>query len=353
MAPLFRTHSTCLTRWALRGAGVAIGFLFGTLLTGTPASGEGVPPHSVTVNSDQATGNTATATITVVAPPTMIKAFGATSVPLGGTTSLGFTIIHSNTEVSLTGVSFTDTLPAGLVLATPNGLTGSCGGGVIQATPGSSSIILIGATLPPSGFCTFSVNVTGTAAGVMNNTTSAITSINGGAGNPAFASLTVSAPPTSTATATPTASPTPTATATPPPCILGDINCDGIVDIRDYGIWRQNFGASDCGNPADLDGNCIVDIRDYGIWRQNFGHTAGGAAPGGAPPALVPTGTATPPPARTPRPASAVPTPLGSRTGVGDPEGAADPPDRQPALVASGLLVAGLFWRVHRRRDDQ
>ena len=25
-------------------------------------------------------------------------------------------------------------------------------------------------------------------------------------------------------------------------CILGDINCDGIVDIRDYGIWRQNFG---------------------------------------------------------------------------------------------------------------
>ena len=28
-------------------------------------------------------------------------------------------------------------------------------------------------------------------------------------------------------------------------CILGDINCDGIVDIRDYGIWRQQFGATD------------------------------------------------------------------------------------------------------------
>src|SRR5262245_21676805 len=57
------------------------------------------------------------------------------------------------------------------------------------------------------------------------------------------------------------------------PTVLGDINNDGIVDIRDYGIWRQNFGQTNCGNPADLDGNCIVDIRDYGIWRQQFGQT--------------------------------------------------------------------------------
>jgi MYXO-CTERM domain-containing protein len=96
------------------------------------------------------------------------------------------------------------------------------------------------------------------------------------------------------ATATPTATgtlttATPTATATVPPtgCILGDINCDGIVDIRDYGVWRQNFGQTTCGNPADLNTDCIVDIRDYGIWRANFGRTAG-AAPRGTPgPAFV------------------------------------------------------------------
>src|SRR6266436_428282 len=69
------------------------------------------------------------------------------------------------------------------------------------------------------------------------------------------------------------------------PTLLGDINNDGIVDIRDYGIWRQQFGATDCGNPADLDGNCIVDIRDYGIWRQNFGQTG---------PTVTPTPTSTP-----------------------------------------------------------
>jgi hypothetical protein len=58
---------------------------------------------------------------------------------------------------------------------------------------------------------------------------------------------------------------------------VGDINGDGIVDIRDYGVWRQNFGQTNCGNPADLDGNCIVDIRDYGLWRQHFGEIAASA----------------------------------------------------------------------------
>jgi len=76
---------------------------------------------------------------------------------------------------------------------------------------------------------------------------------------------------------------------TPSSCIVGDINCDGVVDIRDYGLWRQNFGQTNCGNPADLNGDCIVDIRDYGIWRQNFGQAAS-AAPAGAAPVLRPTG---------------------------------------------------------------
>jgi hypothetical protein len=28
----------------------------------------------------------------------------------------------------------------------------------------------------------------------------------------------------------------------PVACIQADVNCDGIVDVRDYGIWRQHFG---------------------------------------------------------------------------------------------------------------
>jgi subtilisin-like proprotein convertase family protein len=92
-------------------------------------------------------------------------------------------------------------------------------------------------------------------------------------------SLSITGPsaPTATLTPTPTATPTATVTATPTPpvtaCILGDINCDGLVDIRDYGLWRQAFGQQGASNPADLNRDSIVDIRDYGLWRANFGQT--------------------------------------------------------------------------------
>src|SRR5262245_47995967 len=47
------------------------------------------------------------------------------------------------------------------------------------------------------------------------------------------------------------------------PTLPGDFNGDGIVDILDYGVWRQKFGATNCGNPSDADGDCLVDVRDY------------------------------------------------------------------------------------------
>ena len=125
--------------------------------------------------------------------------------------------------------------------------------------------------------------------------------------------------PATGATATPTSTP-----ATPvPPCLVADLNCDGIVDIRDYGIWRQHFGetggaaastrATTSGPIGDINGDGIVDIRDYGIWRQHFGETSGGAARRGlgtpsAPSAPAPT--AIPSPASTPTPApTSTPTP--------------------------------------------
>ena len=84
------------------------------------------------------------------------------------------------------------------------------------------------------------------------------------------------------------------------PTLLGDINNDGIVDIRDYGLWRQNFGQTNCGNPADADGNCLVDIRDYGVWRLHFGE---GTPPDRRPAAALPAGTS-PAPGGTPGPAA-------------------------------------------------
>ena len=156
----------------------------------------GVKNNSVQVTSTEGgTGNTSNASITVVAPPVIIKAFGAASIPLNGTTSLSFTIQNNNTTTALTGVAFSDTLPAGLVIATPNGLTGTCGAGTITATAGTNVISLSGGTIAASSSCTFSVNVTGIAAGTQNNTTGNVTSTEGGTGGTASASVNVVAPP--------------------------------------------------------------------------------------------------------------------------------------------------------------
>jgi hypothetical protein len=141
------------------------------------------------------TGGTASATLSVLAPPTISKKFPVTSIPLNGKTNLSFTLGNPNGS-KLTGVGFSDALPAGLVVSNPTVTTGSCGGGTITAVEGTSAISLLGATLPAGISCTFSVSVTGIAAGVQNNTTGNVTSTEGGTGLTASASLSVIAPPT-------------------------------------------------------------------------------------------------------------------------------------------------------------
>jgi uncharacterized repeat protein (TIGR01451 family) len=197
--------STCNGTTTATGGSGSVSLSAGTLaasgsctltvnVTGTTA---GVKNNSVTVTSTEGgTGNTATASITVVAPPAISKLFGAASIPLGGTTSLSFTIQNPNTTTTLTGIGFSDSLPSGLIVGSPNGLTGSCGGGTITATAGAGVISLSGASLAANSSCTFSVNVTGTTAGAKNNTTGNVTSTQGGTGNTGSASLAVVAPPT-------------------------------------------------------------------------------------------------------------------------------------------------------------
>ena len=130
----------------------------------------------------------------VTSPPAFAKMFGAASVALNGTTSLTFTLFNPNTSASLSGIGFTDTMPAGLVVSTPSGLTGSCGGGTIMAVAGSASVTLSGAALAASASCNFAVNVSGMSTGTKNNTTTAVSSVEGGSGGKASASINVAGP---------------------------------------------------------------------------------------------------------------------------------------------------------------
>jgi uncharacterized repeat protein (TIGR01451 family) len=166
-------------------------------------------PITSTESGPGATSNTATET--VVVPPDLAKAFGAASVPFGGTTSLTFTLTNPNTSVGLSNIAFNDTLPSGLVVASPNGLTGSClavagavlSSAAVTANPGSNNIDMSALSLDVSGSCTFSVDVSGVVAGSHVNTTGNVTATFddgtgtsvGITGNAATASLIVLPPP--------------------------------------------------------------------------------------------------------------------------------------------------------------
>jgi uncharacterized repeat protein (TIGR01451 family) len=136
--------------------------------------------------------NYATDSLTVIAPPAIAKSFSQTSILVGGTSTLAFTITNPNQLTPLNGIGFTDTLPAGVT--TTNGTTNSlCGSGSLVIT-GGNLLTFTGGSLSANSSCTFSVQVTGTAIGTKNNTTSAVTSTEGGSGNAASATLIVSNP---------------------------------------------------------------------------------------------------------------------------------------------------------------
>lgn len=53
----------------------------------------------------------------------------------------------------------------------------------------------------------------------------------------------------------------------------GDYNEDGLVDAKDYNVWRDSLGNTGLGLMADGDGNGLIDASDYEIWRSNLGAT--------------------------------------------------------------------------------
>ena len=167
---------------------------FSLNVTGTTA-GTKVNATTTVTSTEGGTGNTASATVTVLAPPVIAKVFGTPAIVPNGSTTLAFTVTNPNSTAQLTGVGFTDPLPPGLAVSSPNGLTGACGGGAITAAAGGGGgVSLSGATLAANSSCSFAVNVTGSTIGTKNNVTGAVTSNEGGAGNTASASLTVSIP---------------------------------------------------------------------------------------------------------------------------------------------------------------
>ena len=133
-----------------------------------------------------------TATLTVIAPPTISKAFSPTSILVNGISTLTFTLTNpSRNTIPLTGVGFTDNFPTGIQAASSPNMTSSCGGSA-SLGGGGTSLTISGGTIAVSGTCTITIDVTATSAGTFNNTTTAVTSNEGGTGAPSNTATLVS-----------------------------------------------------------------------------------------------------------------------------------------------------------------
>lgn len=130
------------------------------------------------VNITNTTPASATITIGTVTPPSITKGFTPNTIFLGEVSRLTITLNNNDNSANLTGTSYTDTLPAGVVLANPvNATATNCGAYTLTANPGGSDIAVSNATVTPNLNCVILVNVTG-SSGTYTNT------IPAGPGNP-------------------------------------------------------------------------------------------------------------------------------------------------------------------------
>lgn len=140
----------------------------------------------------------ATASLTVIAPPSIEKLFAPNPVLQGGTSTLTFTVANPNTSNPISGVAFSDTFPiapAAMVVANPTGAsTSGCGTPTFSPVAGAAGIAFSGGTIAANGTCTVTVNVTAPTTGAYPNTSGAVSHIVNGSpvnGNTASDSLQV------------------------------------------------------------------------------------------------------------------------------------------------------------------
>ena len=114
--------------------------------------------------------------------PLFQKTFTPDSVPTDEISVLQFTIDNTTSAFDASSLDFTDSFPAGLVVADPSNVFSTCSGGTITAVPGTSTLSLTGATVHSSATCTISVDVTSAIGGMLVNLTGDLTSSAGNSG---------------------------------------------------------------------------------------------------------------------------------------------------------------------------
>jgi uncharacterized protein (TIGR03437 family) len=147
-----------------------------TVTFSVTSSTVGVQPNATSgVTTNQTTLGSAsnTANLTVLAAPTVSKAFAPATIQSGGTSTVTVTLTNGNGS-ALTGASFSDTLVN--MTAVGGAAAGSCSGANTNSfTAGATALSFTGITIPANGSCTVTFGVTSTSVGAQTNTTSGVT----------------------------------------------------------------------------------------------------------------------------------------------------------------------------------
>jgi len=118
----------------------------------------------------------ANATLAAMFPPVIEKVFSPDVITANSTSTLVFSITNPNQDNVLDGVAFSDTFPAGMVVANPtNASTSGCGSPTFVPSVGAGAIAFSSGTIAAGGVCTVRVDVTVSTAGDYLNTSSAVT----------------------------------------------------------------------------------------------------------------------------------------------------------------------------------
>ena len=249
-----------------------------SLVTPTSAGDKINPAFLATFdNAPDPTAAASTLFVTLLIEPTVTKTFVTSPILVGGTSVLRIVVTNVNTGAAITGVTFTDNYPSGLVntsspLASITALSGTCTGGVVTAPVNGSSLSLASLAISASGQCQIDVNVTAAAAGAYFNVTGPIVVVNTPQQVSTSATLNVLAPPTITKSFSPaTMSAGGTATIT---IVIANpgINPVSLTNVSFSDIFPVAPGAMTLASPLTTTNTCTS-----GSTAGTLQNSAGGA----------------------------------------------------------------------------
>jgi len=123
--------------------------------------------------------------------PSFSASLSPSTVGPGNITKVTFTLTNGDPS-PVTDAAFTNTLPSGLVHATPSDVSSTCSSGTVSASDGGTLLSFSGYSIPASSSCTVTLDVlSSTSAGTYTILTDDLTSSEGNSGT-ATVALTVS-----------------------------------------------------------------------------------------------------------------------------------------------------------------